>query len=437
MAELDAGIAPRRMVAGGMTDTSADFLGTVDSATATLRVLFDPTPLQRNAYLSARYGADVWLKREDLSPVRSYKIRGAFNAMRKALAAEPDRRRFVCASAGNHAQGMAYACHHFGTEGVIFMPVTTPKQKIDKTRQFGGGQVEIRLVGDYFDDTLKAAQDFCAQAGAIFLPPFDNPDIVEGQASCAREILAQLPEGVAPDIVVLPVGGGGLSAGCVQVLRAAAPGAAIRFVEPCGAPSLKRALEAGAPVTLPKVNNFVDGAAVARIGDLNYRVLAGTPPEHVLLAPEDRLCATMLDMLNTEGFVLEPAGALAVDALRDLPEIAGRTVVVVVSGGNFDFERLPDVKERALRWEGRKKYYILRLPQRPGALRDFLGTLGPDDDITRFEYLKKSARNFGSVLLGIETSGRAAFEALEARMDASGFIYQDITEDTVITSLIV
>jgi threonine dehydratase len=406
----------------------------VDAAAAALADLMEPTPLQRNVFLSDRYGAEIWLKREDLSPVRSYKLRGAFNAMRKAVAR--GALHFVCASAGNHAQGMAYACRHFGVEGVVFMPVTTPQQKIDKTRQFGGGSVEIRMVGDYFDDTLAAAQAYCAEAGAVFLPPFDDPDVIEGQATCAAEILDQLPGGVVPDLIVLPVGGGGLSAGMVPVFAAGVPGAAVRFVEPAGAPSLARALAAGRPVTLPKVDNFVDGAAVARIGELNYAALAGHRPEEVVIAPEDRICATIVEMLNVEGMVLEPAGALAVDALRDL-ELRGKVVVAVVSGGNFDFDRLPEVKERALRWEGRKKYFILRLPQRPGALQEFLECLGPGDDITRFEYLKKSARNFGSVLLGIEAKAAPDFEGLLARMDAAGFTYQDVTDDAVITDLVV
>lgn len=410
------------------------FLDGVAAAEAALRDLMEPTPLQRNVYLSERYGADVWLKREDLSPVRSFKLRGAFNAMRKAVAA--GARRFVCASAGNHAQGMAYACRHFAVEGVIFMPVTTPQQKINKTRQFGNSSVEIRLVGDYFDATLAAAKDFCREAGARFLSPFDDPDVIEGQGTCAVEILAQLPEGVTPDVVVAPVGGGGLSAGMVPVFAEAAPGARLRLVEPAGAPSLRRALEAGGPVTLPKLDNFVDGAAVGRTGDLNFTLLKGCRPEDVVIAPEDRLCATMIEMLNVEGVVLEPAGALAIDALRDL-DLAGKTVVAVISGGNFDFERLPEVKERALRWEGRKKYFILRLPQRPGALRDFLGLLGEGDDITRFEYLKKSARNFGSVLIGIEALREPDFPGLCARMDAAGLTYQDITDDPVVMNLVV
>ncbi len=420
-----------------MTGAGSDFLAAVRDAEAALRGLFEPTPLQRSAFLSARYGAEIWLKREDLSPVRSYKIRGAFNAMRHALAARPDRRRFVCASAGNHAQGMAFACAHFGTGGEVFMPVTTPQQKIDKTVQFGAGHVEIRLTGDYFDDTLRSAEAYAAETGAFFMPPYDDADVIVGQATCGLEALAQLPPGTLPDLVILPVGGGGLASGVVQVLDALAPDARLLFAEPSGAASLRQALTAGEPVTLPKVDSFVDGAAVARIGRLNFAQLRRFAPDRVLLAPEDRICATILEMLNIEGMVLEPAGALAVDVLRDLPEIAGKTVVAVVSGGNFDFERLPDVKERALRWEGRKKFYILGLPQRPGALREFLSVLGPHDDIARFEYLKKNARNFGSVLIGIETRRAEAFTGLEARMHASGLTYQDITDDAFITNLVI
>jgi threonine dehydratase len=406
------------------------------AAEQALRALFPPTPLQRNDHLSERYGAEILLKREDLTPVRSYKLRGAFNAMRKVLAGPAGASAFVCASAGNHAQGVAYACRHFGVHGTVFMPVTTPQQKIQKTRMFGGGMVEIRLVGDYFDDTLRAARAHCDEAGAHFLAPFDDPDVIEGQASIAVEILAELPR--PPDMIVLPVGGGGLSAGIVQYCRSAAPGTAFRFVEPAGGASLAAALAAGGPVTLPRVNTFVDGAAVARVGELTFAVLRGADPAHVLAAPEDRICVTMLEMLNVEGIVLEPAGALAVDVLPDIAdEIRGRTVVCVTSGGNFDFERLPEVKERAQRYSGVKKYFILRLPQRPGALREFLNVLGPEDDIARFEYLKKSARNFGSVLIGIETSRAENFVQLFARLDAAGFDYRDITGDETLAQFLI
>lgn len=413
-----------------------DFPQAARQTTRALRDLFARTPLQRNDFLSRKYNAEIWLKREDLSPVRSYKLRGAYNAMRKVRSATPDQRHFVCASAGNHAQGVAFACHHFGVRGTIFMPVTTPQQKIDKTRAFGAGDVDIVLTGDYFDQTLAAAKTYCAEQSAHFLSPFDDDDVIEGQATVAVEVLDQL--GHAPDLVILPVGGGGLAAGVTQFLRIEAPQVAFRFVEPKGGASLTAALAAQEPVTLKRVDNFVDGAAVARVGDRTFAALAWVKPDEVVVVAEDRVCVTMLTMLNIEGIVLEPAGALAVDALGDLADqIAGKTVVCVTSGGNFDFERLPEVKERAQRYSGVKKYFILRMPQRPGALREFLAMLGPDDDIARFEYLKKSARNFGSVLIGIETKDAANFSKLFAQLDAAAFAYRDITNDELLAEFLI
>lgn len=414
----------------------SDFAQAARQSTRALRELFPRTPLQRNDYLSRRYCAEIWLKREDLSPVRSYKLRGAFTAMRKVRATHPDQREFVCASAGNHAQGVAFACKHFGVKGTIFMPVTTPQQKIDKTRSFGGDAVRIVLTGDYFDQTLAASQTFCTEKGAHFLSPFDDDDVIEGQASVAVEMLEQL--GQAPDLVILPVGGGGLSAGVTQFLRIEAPQTTFRFVEPVGGASLTAALAAAEPVKLRTINSFVDGAAVARLGDKTFAALSWVKPSEVLLAPEDRICVTMLEMLNVEGIVLEPAGALSVDVLAELADqIAGKTVVCVTSGGNFDFERLPEVKERAQRYSGVKKYFILRMPQRPGALKEFLGMLGPDDDIARFEYLKKSARNFGSVLIGIETTKAENFKTLFDQLDTAAFTYRDITNDEILSEFLI
>lgn len=414
----------------------SDFVAQAMAARREMRKLFPETPLQKNEYLSAKYDAEIYLKREDLSPVRSYKIRGAFNAMRKHLEAAPEKALFVCASAGNHAQGVAFVCRHFGVRGVIFMPVTTPQQKVDKTRTFGGDAIEIRLLGDYFEDTLKAARRYCADAGAVFLPPFDDADVIEGQTSVGVEMLEQCPDTI--DLVVLPVGGGGLSAGVVTYLRALSPRTECRFVEPKGGASLAAALSAGAPVTLKKVDSFVDGAAVARVGDLTFAALRNTPETSVLIAPEDRICVTILELLNIEGIVLEPAGAMSIDALKDLADdIRGKRVICVVSGGNFDFERLPEVKERALKYQGLKKYFILRFPQRPGALKEFLNILGPDDDITRFEYLKKSARNFGSVLIGIEAKNAADFPDICARMEEAGMAYQDITDNEALSEFLV
>ncbi|MBM2575269.1 threonine ammonia-lyase IlvA [Jannaschia sp. Os4] len=402
------------------------------AAEAALRDLFAPTPLQRNDWLSDRHGADVWLKREDLTPVRSYKLRGAFNAMRGLAGDRP----VGAASAGNHAQGVAWMCRRLDRPGTIFMPVTTPGQKVDKTRAFGGGRVTIRLVGDTFDDCLAAAQDWCAEAGAAFLSPFDDDAVIEGQATVAVELLEQMPDLGAADLMVLPVGGGGLSAGMRALLRAEGRLPEMRLVEPAGGASLAAALAAGGPVTLDRLDTFVDGAAVARVGARPFAALADVDPAHVAAVPEDRVCITLQELLNVEGIVLEPAGALSVDALRDL-DVAGRRVVCVTTGGNFDFERLPDVKERAMRFAGLKKYLVVRMPQRPGALRDFLDLLGPSDDIARFEYLKKSTRNFGSVLLGIETDDPANFPALTGRMDAKGFGWRDITHVADLAELVI
>ena len=409
-----------------------DFSNQAAEATERMRQLFPATPLQRNDHLSNVYDADIWLKREDLSPVRSYKLRGAFNAMGK----QADKDVFVCASAGNHAQGVAYVCRHLQKKGVIFMPVTTPEQKIRKTRLFGGAWVQVQLVGDYFDDTLRASQAYCAEVGGHFLSPFDDPDVIEGQATVTYEMLEQL--GRSPDVFVVPVGGGGLSSSARRLLSERAPETEIFYVEPSGGKSLAAAVQSGAPIALAQVDTFVDGAAVAKMGMNTFAALKGIDADHVLDIPEDRICTTILDMLNTEGIVLEPAGALALDALKDLKDkIKGKTVVCVSSGGNFDFERLPEVKERAQRYAGVKKYFILRLPQRPGALKDFLGLLGPDDDIARFEYLKKSARNFGTVLLGIETSKPENFALLSERLEAAGMSIRDITGDEAMVDLII
>ncbi|MDG1459016.1 MAG: threonine ammonia-lyase IlvA [Pseudoprimorskyibacter sp.] len=406
-----------------------NFQAQVRDAQQQMRGVFPATPLMRNAHLSNRFGAEIYLKREDLSPVRSYKLRGAFLAMTRQGNAD----LFVCASAGNHAQGVAYMCGHLGKRGVIFMPVTTPAQKIQKTRIFGGDFVEIRLIGDYFDECLGAAQAFAAAEGGHFLSPFDDDDVIMGQATVAAEIEDQM--GGLPDHLVVPVGGGGLSAGMLGYFDTRVQ---YNFVEPSGGACLRAALTAGRPVTLPGVDTFADGAAVARIGVRTFERLSSVGLASTLTIPEDRICLTMLEMLNVEGMVLEPAGALSIDALKDLGQaIQGRSVVCVASGGNFDFERLPEVKERAQRFSGIKKYLILRMPQRPGALKDFLDYLGPEDDIARFEYLKKSARNFGSVLIGIETASASNFDVLFAKLKAEGLDYKDITDDDLLAQFLI
>ncbi len=415
----------------------ASFLRQVELAARELRTVLEPTPLQRNAFLSDRYKGEIYLKREDLSPVRSYKLRGAFNFFRKALAQDATMQRFICASAGNHAQGFAYACQHFGVAGVVYMPVTTPQQKINKTRVFGGDTIEIKLIGDIFDESYQAAFNEARDTGALMVPPFDHPDIVEGQASVALELLQQAPCPI--DLAIIPVGGGGLAAGVTRIMRELSPRTKILYVEPAGAPSFKTSLEAGKRVKLERIDSFVDGAAVAQIGAYNFELLKHVDPNSVQLIPENRLCQTIIEMLNIEGIVLEPAGALEIDALRSLApsQIEGKTIACITSGGNFDFERLPEVKERALKAAGLKKYYILRLPQRPGALREFLDMLGPDDDIARFEYLKKSARNFGSILVGVESKSPDNFDVIVKKMTDAGLQYQDITDDELVAAFII
>ncbi|WP_328809233.1 threonine ammonia-lyase IlvA [Roseibium aggregatum] len=404
-----------------------------------LSKVLDPTPLQRNQYLSDRHQAEIWLKREDLTPVRSYKVRGAFAFLQEALRDQPDRSLFVCSSAGNHAQGFAFACRHFDKRGIVFMPLTTPQQKIMKTRSFGAPLVDIELLGDGFDAANAAAIRYCEEHNGLMVPPFDHPTIIRGQATVGKEILEQSPEGLEWDRVILPVGGGGLAAGITRYFEETGIDTEFSFVEPDKAPSLYESLRAGERIRLDRVDNFVDGAAVAQTGRENFRQLSKFSADDVILAPTDGVCSTMIDMLNVEGVVLEPAGALAVDALKRLPveQVRGKKIVCVISGGNFDFERLPEVKERALRFSGLKKYYVIQLPQRPGALKDFLSLLGPEDDISRFEYLKKSARNFGSVLLGIETKNPDNFKTLHESFDRSDVRWEDITYNEAIANFII
>ena len=421
-----------------MTQSIEQFRQAVDQTHKLLAKTLDATPLQFNNYLSEKHEAKIWLKREDLSPVRSYKIRGAYSFFNKAMDAG-DTSEFVCASAGNHAQGFAHACKHFGVKGWIFMPVTTPAQKIAKTKAFGEPFIVVELVGDTFDDSNRAALEFCAERNAMFVPPFDDPQVIIGQASVAAEIMAQMPKGEKIDHMILPVGGGGLAAGVTTYLQDIVKSENFTFVEPDGAPSFHRSLLMGKRATLSEVDSFVDGAAVGQIGEATFDRLKHFSPNQVVLAPTNGLCETMIEMLNIEGVVLEPAGALSIDALKRLPrqKIKGKNIVCIVSGGNFDFERLPEVKERALKFGGLKKYFILQMPQRPGALKDFLLMLGPQDDITRFEYLKKSARNFGSILIGIETQDPKNFALLGKKLEKAGMRFQDITENEIVASLVI
>ncbi len=416
------------------------FESQVKSAAENLRTLFPKTPLQHSKYLSDKYGAKIYIKREDLTPVRSYKIRGAFNLISQLSEAEKSK-GIVCASAGNHAQGVAFACKHFQVEGKVFMPVTTPAQKVEKTKIFGEKFIEVILVGDTFDEAYALSQKCCEEQESAFVPPFDHEKIIEGQATIGYEILEQLHAKHVENIdyLFLPVGGGGVSSGVAKLFAEKSPKTEIICAEPAGAPSLAESIKAGKVVELDKIDTFVDGAAVKQIGFNNFDILKELLKQEVVLIPENRLCQTMLDFLFYEGIIVEPAGGLSIDALKDMDpkEIKGKTIVCVLSGGNFDFERLPDVKERAMKYSGLKKYFILRLPQRPGALKEFLNLMGPEDDISRFEYLKKSARNFGSILIGVETKKSANFPILFGKMEKAGFEYKDVTDDEILADFVI
>ena len=411
----------------------------VEAAAERLAGVVATTPLERNGRLSALLGCEVWLKREDLQTVRSYKARGAYNLIAQ-LSEAARAAGVVAASAGNHAQGLAYACSALSVRGRVYLPRTTPRQKRDRIAMLGGDMVEIVLGGDTYDEASAAASQDAAASGATLVPAFDDPRTIAGQGTVAREVVAQL--GHAPDVMVIPVGGGGLLAGSVAWLGERHPGVQVIGAEPAGAACVAAALAAGGPVTLPEVDTFVDGAAVRRAGDITYPLIAASGAR-VVTVDEGRVCREMLALYQIDGIIAEPAGALATGALNDLaalPEGApaggaaaagaaaggaavfppGATVVAVVSGGNNDVSRYAEVVERALIHEGRKHYFLVDFPQEPGALRRFLDeVLGPDDDITLFEYIKRSNRETGPALVGIELSRPEDLPALLDRMKAA------------------
>jgi len=379
------------------------------------------TPLEKCERLSQATGTQVYLKREDLQVVRSYKLRGAYNLMSQ-LAADERAAGVVCASAGNHAQGVAFACKSLGVSGTIYLPRTTPRQKRDRIRVHGGDHVELLMVGDTFDDAAEAARHHARDTGAILVPPFDDPRTIAGQGTIAAEILADL--GCAPDVIVVPVGGGGLLSGLTVYLRERAPDVRLIAVEPVGAASLTAALAAGGPVRLATLDPFVDGAAVRRIGDLPYRIIADSIAAGsgltVTSVQSGAICSQMLALYQNEGIISEPAGALAVTALTQLDLRPGSTVVVLVSGGNNDVSRYGEILERSLVHSGLKHYFLVDFPQEPGALRRFLDDiLGPDDDITLFEYVKRNNRETGAALVGIELGTAAGLTGLLDRMAAA------------------
>jgi len=402
----------------------------VDAAAERLVGVAEVTPLQPSDRLSALTGAQVLLKREDLQPVRSYKLRGAFNFLVQADA-EALGAGVVCASAGNHAQGVALACAQLGVKGRVYLPRTTPRQKRERIAWLGGAAVEIQLVGDTYDEALSAAAADSAETGALVVPAFDADATIAGQGTVARELVGQL--GRTPDLLVLPVGGGGLLAGCLAWLG---DSTRVVGVEPVGAPSMTAALAAGHPVRLDQLDSFVDGAALRQVGALTHRIIAaaGTP---VITVSEGALCSELLALYQSEGIIAEPAGALATTALVGLDIAPGSTVVCVISGGNNDVSRYGEILERSLVHEGLKHYFLVDFPQEPGALRRFLDeVLGPDDDITRFEYVKRNNRDTGPALVGVELARRADLAHLLARMDESPLVVQHLEPGSPLYSFV-
>ncbi len=392
-----------------------------------LKGIAEKTPLQRNLNLSDEYEANIYLKREDLQIVRSYKIRGAYNLMSQ-LSKKERKRGVVCASAGNHAQGFAYSCYLLDIDGEIYMPTTTPAQKIDQCKRLGKKKVKIILTGDTFDAAKEEAIKYCEASKKVFVPPFEHPLVMEGQGTVGVEILNQFKGQL--DYLFVPIGGGGLCAGIVAYFQKLSPKTKIIGVEPAGAPAMLRAKEAGEVVKLAEIDTFVDGAAVKQVGELTFEICIQGLYDLVVV-PEGKICTFILQMYNKDAIVVEPAGALAIAALdRYRKEIKGKNVVCIVSGGNNDIERMPDIRERSLIFEGLKHYFIIQFPQRAGALREFLDNiLGADDDIAYFEYSKKNNRTKGPALVGIELKNKADYEGLIRRMDKHGVQYTSINKD--------
>ena len=396
----------------------------VEEAYARLQPIVAQTPLERNLRLSEQYDAEIWLKREDLQRVRSYKLRGAYNLM-SGLAPDERTRGVVCASAGNHAQGVAFTCSKLEIEGHIYMPQNTPRQKVQRVRSLGGSWIQVELVGDTFDATYRLAAEYAHGTQRVFVHPFDDPRIIAGQGTVGVELLEQL--GAPPDILVVPVGGGGLISGLAVYGEQRMPQTELIGIEPAGAACMLAALEAGHPVTLPKIDTFVDGAAVKTAGHFNFEICRRLAPE-ILTVPEGKVCTEMIALYQSEGIIAEPAGALSIAGLSLLGErLRGKRVVCIVSGGNNDITRYPEIIERSLIDQGLKHYFLIEFSQRPGSLRRYLDeALGPQDDITLFEYIKKSNREFGPALVGIELTRREDLAPLLGRMDDIGLRYETI-----------
>jgi threonine dehydratase len=408
-----------------MTSTTAFNLD-INSAYEVLKPVVLKTPLQFHRKLSEKFGCELYLKREDLQVVRSYKIRGAYNLI-QSLTEEERNRGVVCASAGNHAQGVAFSCKLLNIKGVIYMPAITPKQKINQVKMFGGNNTEIVLVGDTFDECQAYALEYSKLNNSVFIPPFDHVKVMEGQGTVGKEILEEQSN---IDYVFVPIGGGGLCAGLGSYFQTYSPQTKIVGVEPQGAPSMKEALKAGKPVVLDSIQRFVDGASVKKVGDLTFAICKDVLAD-MLLVPEGKVSSTILQLYNEDAIVAEPAGALAIAALDQYGDrLKGKKVVCILSGGNNDIDRMQEIKERSLLFEGLKHYFIVRFAQRPGALKEFVNyILGPNDDIVRFEFIQKHNKETGPALIGIEVKSKEDFSALIDRMNSHKLNYTLVNQN--------
>ncbi|MRH42556.1 threonine ammonia-lyase IlvA [Aquibacillus halophilus] len=404
-------------------------------ANQVLKDIVVKTPLQKDTILSDRYDCNVYLKREDLQVVRSFKIRGAYNFM-QSLSKEELENGVVCASAGNHAQGVAYSCKALGVKGRIFMPATTPRQKVSRVEFFGGPFVEIVLTGDTFDDSFYEAKEYCDLHQMAFIHPFDDYRTINGQGTIGLEIIDSMEEPISH--VFMSIGGGGLISGVGSYIKSISPTTQVVGVEPAGAPAMQKSLEQERVVTLDHIDKFVDGASVKQVGHLTYEI-AKDIIDDIVVVPEGKVCTTILDLYNENAIVAEPAGALPVAALDYYKDqIKGKNIVCIISGGNNDIDRMQDFKERSLIYEGYKHYFIVNFPQRAGALREFMDdVLSETDDITRFEYTKKNNRDKGPVLVGIELKHREDYHQLINRMEKKGFSYTEINKDANLFNLLI
>ena len=407
----------------------------IDKASEVLEEILEPTPFKKNDNLSDIYQANVYLKREDLQMVRSYKIRGAYNKIRSI---EPEllKNGIVCASAGNHAQGVAFSCNKLQIMGAIFMPTTTPKQKIEQVRMFGKEFIEIVLTGDTFDAANAAAITYAKENGMTFIPPFDDPKVMEGQGTIGKEILAQSK--VKLDYIFVPIGGGGLASGLGAYIKQMSPETKIIGVEPGGAPCMKTAIDAGEVVELEHIDKFVDGAAVKKAGALTYEVCREVLDD-IIIVPEGAVCTTIIQMYNKSAIVVEPAGALSSAALRFYADkIKGKNVACIVSGSNNDITRMEEIREKSLLYEGLKHYFIVTFPQKSGEILSFIhDVIGPTDDLVYIQYIKKTNKNFGPALIGIELAAKEDFAALIERLDAHGAQYEYINKNNKLFEILI